>query len=726
MRCDRLRPCNNCASRGQASSCAYRTEPPRMPGQSHDTSDAQDRIDQLERLVRSILKQTSPTSHSSPPGPHRAEPVASVTRRPTPSRPSGDNSARLDLICGDKSSPSESGALKVQGSGLKYMSSAHWAAVLDSIAELRDQFEQEDRFQAEEQEESSHSINPRSPGPHLLYAAWSPNITRVSILECLPPRPVVDRLVYRYFNTVVVASGFPHSAKFRREYDEFWETPEKAPITWVGLLFAMMCLSSQSQQLDTAPASIPTSLQRSPYASHGGETQHFTDVFRQGTVQCLMLGHYTNGGPCVLETLLLYLMSEFLPSKDSQVGIRLVVGIIVQIAMHMGYHRDSTHFPNITPFEGEMRRRIWALIYQIDFGTSTQLGLPRLLIRASQIDTAEPRNLVDSDFDEKSTDLPPPRPDTEVTPALYSSSKLRIFSVGVKVADLASETHCPPYADVLELDRQLDEARNSLPSSMKWTGLASCLTDSSQVILQKIFLEVCIHRIKITLHKRFQLQSDHSRRACLTAAMEVLKLQHLIDEETDVDGRLYQSRWSITSAFTHDFLLATSVLCFYIRAAVGSTHGEMEGLGTNHGSAREGSSSVPVDLDEVRALLRLSQAIWLRESASSKEAQRASEALCYVLDDLPPRTLHGAASSSGEHLLSPHPAFLLGALPTGHLYNGQALSSNTHTRTDFFDASDQFNLSGSLLEFNNDGFTWQMFGQNPNNEADVWAGFGAW
>jgi hypothetical protein len=369
-----------------------------------------------------------------------------------------------------------------------------------------------------------------------------------------------------------------------------------------------------------------------------------------------MLGHYTNGGPYVLETLLLYLMGEFLSSKDSQVGIRLVVGIIVQIAMHMGYHRDSTHFPNITPFEGEMRRRIWALIYQIDFGTSTQLGLPRLLIRASQIDTAEPRNLVDADFDEKSTELPPSRPDTEATTALYSSSKLRIFSVGVKVADLASETHCPPYADVLELDRQLDEARNSLPSSMKWTGLASCLIDSSQVILQRIFLEVCIQRIKITLHKRFQLQSDHSRHACLAAAMEVLRLQHLIDEETQVDGRLYQSRWGITSAFTHDFLLATSVLCFYIRAAVGSTQGE--DVGRNNDSAGAASFGVPVDLDKARALLRLSQAIWLRESASSKEAQRASEALRYVLDDLPPRPLHQAALSSGEDSLSPNPAFL--------------------------------------------------------------------
>lgn len=420
---------------------------------------------------------------------------------------------------------------------------------------------------------------------------------------------------------------------------------------WIGLLFAMMYLSSQCEQLQMVPASELASVQPSPSTSQAGESKRSIDIFREKTVQCLMLGQYTNGGPYVLETLLLYLMTEFLPSKDTRVGIRLLVGVIVQIAMHLGYHRDGQHFPNLSPFESEMRRRVWALIYQIDFGTSTQMGLPRLLIRSGQIDTAEPRNLADSDFDEHTAELPPPRPDTEVTPALYSASKLRLFTIGVNAADLASEVHCPAYADVLELDQQLDAARESLPSSMRWAGLASCLTESSQVILQRIFLEVCFHRIKITLHKRFQIPHDRSRAACLAGAMDILKLQHLIDEETQVDGRLYQSRWGITSAFTHDFLLATSVLCFHIRTSSFSS------------SARgwEDSRVPPVDVAELKRILGLSRVIWLRESASSQEALRASQALLYVLDgqdtwpardsggDVEMSIQDGAAGPAGEH-----------------------------------------------------------------------------
>ena len=66
------------------------------------------------------------------------------------------------------------------------------------------------------------------------------------------------------------------------------------------------------------------------------------------------------------------------------------------------------------------------------------MGLPRL-IKENQTDIAEPRNLADSDFNELMAELPASRPETEVTPILYILAKLRILSVGVKVADMASE-----------------------------------------------------------------------------------------------------------------------------------------------------------------------------------------------------------------------------------------------------------------------------------------------
>jgi hypothetical protein len=72
----------------------------------------------------------------------------------------------------------------------------------------------------------------------------------------------------------------------------------------------------------------------------------------------MLLGHYTVGGSYALETLILYFLIECFDLKDMEIGIWILSGTILQIAVHMGYHRDAKHFLNITPLVGEMRRRV--------------------------------------------------------------------------------------------------------------------------------------------------------------------------------------------------------------------------------------------------------------------------------------------------------------------------------------------------------------------------------
>lgn len=409
---------------------------------------------------------------------------------------------------------------------------------------------------------------------------------------------------------------------------------------WLGQLFAIMCLSSQFQQLVLAPNAL-TPLTMSP----GQDNELAIATFQAKLVECLTLGHYTEGGPYVVETLILYFLSEIFPLKEVNVGIWMLVGTIVQVAIYMGYHRDAVHFPkSITPFAGEMRRRVWSMVIQLDFSISTQLGLPRLI---SQSNTTEPRNLHDSDFDESTTELPPSRPQTEVTPILYTLAKLRILSVGVQISDLISEPREYSYSEVLRLDQQINEAMDSLPSSMKWEGLSASLTATPLVLIQTIWLNMCIQRLKVVLHKRFlaqpftnRQQYTYSRLTCLTAAMKILEFQQLIDEETRPDGRLYRIRWRVSTAVTQDFLLATSVLCLYLQTRV-QNHEQHP-----HPQRRSDSEDSEVSLqdDRIRQLLQTSLNIWLRLSANSTEARRAAEALRYILGETEPFALQSTVS----------------------------------------------------------------------------------
>ncbi len=87
---------------------------------------------------------------------------------------------------------------------VNYVSSVHWAAVPDSISELKDHYEKEKEEEARTLATSDY-MPPYSPGPRLLYEPVM--ATKADILGSIPPRPAVDRMVARYFNAQGVAPG---------------------------------------------------------------------------------------------------------------------------------------------------------------------------------------------------------------------------------------------------------------------------------------------------------------------------------------------------------------------------------------------------------------------------------------------------------------------------------------------------------------------------------------
>ena len=103
---------------------------------------------------------------------------------------------------GASSSPSDHGSMRIHSHGAKYVGSAHWAAVLDNISDLKDRYELEEEARMIF---ASESTRHDSPSPRLLYEPVQAN--KAGILASLPSRPVVDRLVSRYFNCLGLTPG---------------------------------------------------------------------------------------------------------------------------------------------------------------------------------------------------------------------------------------------------------------------------------------------------------------------------------------------------------------------------------------------------------------------------------------------------------------------------------------------------------------------------------------
>lgn len=102
---------------------------------------------------------------------------------------------------------SDRGSMCVSASELHYVGGDHWAAILDSIADLKDHFDREEQLRlATSPDETLYHLGDAGitklyPSRHslLLYGGCQP-ASRAEIIAALPPKGAVDRYISRYFN----------------------------------------------------------------------------------------------------------------------------------------------------------------------------------------------------------------------------------------------------------------------------------------------------------------------------------------------------------------------------------------------------------------------------------------------------------------------------------------------------------------------------------------------
>jgi hypothetical protein len=149
----------------------------------------------------------------------------------------------------------------------------------------------------------------------------------------------------------------------------------------------------------------------------------------------------------------------------------------------MGYHRDPGNFKSLSPYEGEMRRRMWAIIYSLDVGFAMQMGLPSS-IKTSISDTLPPRNLQDRDFDARSIELPPARPMDELTSSTVILSKLHVAtSLGV-ISDMICSPNPLSHEDLNAANSMLDLMYATIPEPCKLRPVFESLLDPPSVVFQ--------------------------------------------------------------------------------------------------------------------------------------------------------------------------------------------------------------------------------------------------
>ena len=571
LKCDRHTPCTACAKRGDEASCTYQRCASGVERERERRLQAEARLEHLEQLVQQL------SQHGGKPDSHQ---VAEQRL----------NHEESEM--GHEASASHKEPI--------FNGSTHWSAMLEDIEELRSVIVpceavtiDDDILEYEE-----------NIGASLILGSVVPLPLQQMLVQYLPSRQEADRLTAAYFRNRGVSAPFIHASHFRRLYQDFWRDPSRAPVLWTSMFFSICHIATNTLSL-------------------GKEKAEHDDRYNVASAHCLALGEYFRPMRFSVESLLLFVQARCLTSLSMSPDSGLLLGLLIRLATRMGYHRDPDMFP-LSAFDKEMRRRTWSLCMQLDLLTSFQLGLPSN-IQFPTWDTRPPTNLDDSDFDEDTKELPPARPDSEVTGILFYVAKHRLMAVFEKILRHNLSTGANDSAIVDELDTEIRKVYLAFPENLLPRPMADSVVDSPSLIVTRLCVFFVYQKCLCVLHRPYVTRGRvYSSQICCDAASDIVRCFNDTYEEFLPGGQLETERWFMSNITWHDYLFGVVALCAILC------------------SRSQFTTPPDVQFAELIQLLQRAQSICVEQSTRSKESGRVQKVVKATL-------LHYASLESHNH-----------------------------------------------------------------------------
>ena len=212
--------------------------------------------------------------------------------------------------------------------------------------------------------------------------------------------------------------------------------------------------------------------------------------FSYAATQCLAVGQYSRPQRFAVEAITAFIQARITDKLDACRESGMLFGVLVPLAYTLGYHRDPAHLKHVSSFEGEMRRRTWSLIVQLDLLHSFQLGLPHN-IQAGTWDVKSPGNYHDADLTENMSILPPPRPPSEMTKMLFYNSKQMLASVFAKILQAVLCTSQDAQDSILvQQQQELDDAYAAIPTALHYHNISESIADPVMLFVTRRCLQL--------------------------------------------------------------------------------------------------------------------------------------------------------------------------------------------------------------------------------------------
>ena len=368
--------------------------------------------------------------------------------------------------------------------------------------------------------------------------------------DILPKRAVCDRLLQAYIATSEGLYRIIHAPSFRHEYNLYWDG-RPCPEGFLPRLLCVMCIGSRFEtdskgfSLDRSDGvHIPTAcaLVRTWLDSLRG--RHLVDMV---TLQA--------------EILLLHAQRMIAPRHQNT---WTQLGLIARMAMTMGMHRDPSEFPQISPFLGEMRRRLWFTIMDMDLHVALPSSFPSA-VKDGEYSCQPPRNLDDAELFPEMKELPPSRPIDHHTDAQMHAYAASTLPLRMRANNVLSRLETVrDYSEIIDigtkLERALDDVNCLFPRNQS-LGAENCY----QVWRNRALLDMHVRRPLLALYRPFALGGvdcpAHISSVYLKSSMTMLTYMDELDPKTpgfDNVTHMYHV------VMKHDIFQAAFSVCYFI------------------------------------------------------------------------------------------------------------------------------------------------------------------
>ena len=373
--------------------------------------------------------------------------------------------------------------------------------------------------------------------------------------DILPKKEVCDRLVQTYFDTSESIYRILHAPAFYEAYDLYWEgklqcehfLPQLLSVLSVASRFETKTKGMGNERTEGVHIPTACSLVRTWLDSLEGK--QLVDI---STIQ--------------VEILLLH-ARRMITWRLNDSWTKL--GYVVRLAMNMGMHRDPSEFGTRIPvYWGEMRRRLWFTLVDMDLHMSIACNMPPIL-RDGDFTCKPPRNLNDVDIFMGVQELPLSRPIDQVTDNQMQVYAAMTMGVRVRVAPLVScIDSIRDLNEVLELGTKLERFLDDINHIFPRSGGFSPAQKSKQW-RSRVVLDMHVRRPLLALYRPLALGGcdvpAEISRVFLKSSVVILKY---LDELDPMVAHFHEIAEMYHQILKPDIVQACLSVCSYVQLAV--------------------------------------------------------------------------------------------------------------------------------------------------------------